>query len=47
MVKFIETEDAAPLASRLAPQVEADPRTEASDALMDRLRSIAAAAGAP
>jgi len=47
MVKFIETEDAAPLASRLAPQVEADPRTEASDALMDRRRSIAAAAVAP
>ena len=47
LVEIIETEAAAPLARRLASQVQADPRTEASDALMARLRSIAGAAGDP
>jgi hypothetical protein len=47
IVAFVEREDAAPLARRLAAQVQADPRTVASDALMDRLRLLGAAAGDP
>ena len=47
MVAFIEREDAAPLARRLVAQVGVDPPTDAGEALMDRLRSIAAAAVDP
>jgi 4-amino-4-deoxy-L-arabinose transferase-like glycosyltransferase len=47
MVAFVEREDAAPLAGRLVAQVEVDPPSDASEALMDRLRSIAAAAVDP
>lgn len=41
MVALIEREGATQLAQRLAPQVEAAPRTEATDALLARLRSLA------
>ncbi len=41
MVALIEREGATQLAQRLAPQVEVAPRTEATDALLARLRSLA------
>ena len=41
MVALIEREEATQLAKRLAPQVEAAPRSEATDALLARLRSVA------
>jgi hypothetical protein len=41
MVALIEREGATQLAQRLAPQVVAAPRTEATDALLARLRSLA------
>ena len=47
IVTFVEREGAAELAGRLVPQIQPEPTTAATDALMDRLRSIAAAAGDP
>ena len=47
IVTFVERENAAELAGRLVPQIRPEPATVATDALMDRLRSIAAAAGDP
>ena len=44
---LVEREGAAELAGRLVPQIQPEPTTAATDALMDRLRSIAAAAGDP
>ncbi len=41
MVALIEREHATDLARRLAPQLVADPRTAATDALIDRLRLFA------
>ena len=41
MVALIEREGATELAQRLAPQVEAAPRSEATDALLARLRVLA------
>ena len=47
IVNLVEREGAAELAGRLVPQIQPEPTTAATDALMDRLRSIAAEAGDP
>jgi 4-amino-4-deoxy-L-arabinose transferase-like glycosyltransferase len=41
MVALIDSKGAADLARRLAPQIVADPRTDATDALIGRLRQLA------
>ncbi len=47
IVAFVEREQATELAGRLVPQVQAEPTTAATEALMDRLRSIAGVAADP